>query len=92
MARSQIDSKAVKFIKDHRLAPFVFLSDPDQQLINRYGILNTEVHESIEQGVPHPTTYLLDRDGAIRLKDTRKDYTHWLSASVLRDALAKSGS
>lgn len=92
MAANQIDPKARKFINDHRLAPFVFLADPGHQLIDRYGIRNTETHEAIEQGVPHPTTYLLDRDGTIRLKDTRKNYTHWLAASVLREALKKAGS
>ena len=86
MTANQVNQKAVKFIRDHRLA-FVFLVDADHRVIDQLGIYNNEFHEAIEQGVPHPTTYLLDRDGTIRFKDTRKDFQIWLSASVLRETL-----
>jgi peroxiredoxin len=91
MSKRQVNAKALKFIRDHRLKPFVFLVDPDDKVIDEYGIRNTTIHEDIEQGVPYPTTYILDRNGVIRLKDTRKDFRIWLSASVLHDALAQAG-
>lgn len=88
MSRNQVNPKAVKFIRDHRL-PFVFLVDADHRVIDQLGIYNDEFHEAIEEGVPHPATYLLDRDGTIRLKDVRKDFQIWLSASTVRDALRR---
>jgi peroxiredoxin len=88
MSGNQVNPKAVKFIRDHRL-PFVFLVDADHHVIDRFGVYNDEFHEKIEEGVPHPTTYVLDREGIVRLRDTRKDFQIWLSASVLRDALTR---
>ncbi len=88
MAENQVNGKARQFIRDHHL-PFTFLVDRDHTLIDRLGLYNDEFHEAIEEGVPHPTTYLLDRDGVVRLRDTRKDFQVWLSASVLRDAVAR---
>ena len=86
MSGNQVNPKAAKFIRDHRL-PFIFLVDANHRVIDQLGIYNDEFHEAIEQGVPHPTTYVLDRDGVIRFKDTRKDFQIWLSASTLRDVL-----
>ena len=88
MSGNQVDPKAVKFIRDHGL-PFTFLVDADHRVIDQFGVYNNEFHEAIEQGVAHPATYLLDRDGVIRFKDTRKDFQIWLSASVLRDTLSR---
>jgi peroxiredoxin len=87
MARNQVNPKAERFIREHGLQPFVFLSDPHHKVIDQFGVYNSEPHEEIERGTPHPTTYLLDRDGKIILKDTRKDYRFWLASDVLRDAL-----
>jgi peroxiredoxin len=92
MSQTQVDAKARRFIRDHRLEPFVFLMDPDDKVIDEYGIRKTKLDEAIETGVPHPTTYILDRNGIIRFKDTRRDYHIWLSAAVLRDALAGTKS
>jgi peroxiredoxin len=88
MSQAQVDAKARRFIRDHRLEPFVFLLDPDDEVIDRYGIRKTKLEEAIEKGVPHPTTYIVDSSGAIRFKDTRRDFRTWLSAEVLREALA----
>jgi peroxiredoxin len=88
MSETQVDTKARRFIHDHRLEPFVFLVDSDDKVIDQYGIRKTRLDEAIEKGVPHPTTYILDRGGVVRFKDSRRDYHTWLSADVLRDALA----
>lgn len=88
MSRNQVNPKAVKFIRDHHV-PFHFLVDEDHHVIDRFGVYNSEFHEAIEQGVPHPTTYVLDRDGVIRFKDARKDFHVWLSAAAIEDALAR---
>jgi len=88
MSQNQVNPKAAKFIRDHRL-PSIFLVDTDHRVIDRLGIYNDEFHEAIEQGVPHPTTYVLDRDGVVRFKDSRRDFRIWLSASVVMDALQR---
>ncbi len=88
MSGNQVNPKAIKFIRDHRL-PFVFLVDADHRVIDQFGVYNDEFHEAIEQGVAHPTTYLLDRDGIIRFKDSRKDFHVWLAAASLKEPLGR---
>ena len=39
--------------------------------------------------MPHPTSYLLDRDGVVRFVDVRRDYHMWLDPSLMREALAE---
>lgn len=50
---------------------FTFLSDPDHAVIARYGILNPS---GGSRGIPHPATYVIDRDGVVRWKDIETDY------------------
>jgi peroxiredoxin len=50
---------------------FTFLSDPDHAVIARYGILNPS---GGSRGIPHPATYVIDRDGMVRWKDIETDY------------------
>ncbi len=86
----QVNPKTMRFVNDHGMKNFTFLVDSDHKVIDQYGIYNDHPEQKFETGVPHPTTYLLDRDGKILLKDTRKDFTIWLSSAVLRDKLASS--
>ncbi len=89
MASNQINDRTRAFIDEYGLRDNVrFLSDPDSTLIRRLGLLR-ENAEPIETGVPHPTTYLLDRSGVVRFADARKDFHIWLDPGVLVDALAK---
>jgi peroxiredoxin len=89
MSKTQVNGKTLAFIKDHRMSPFIFLVDPDDKVIDEYGIRNTHIEEPIEKDVPYPTTYLLDSNGVVRLKDSRHDFHIWLSASALSKALGK---
>lgn len=50
---------------------FIFLSDPDHAVIARYGILNPS---GGSRGIPHPATYVIDRDGVVRWRDIETDY------------------
>jgi peroxiredoxin len=50
---------------------FGFLSDPDHAVIARYGILNPS---GGSRGIPHPATYVIDRDGIVRWRDIETDY------------------
>jgi peroxiredoxin len=89
MSANQVNPKAERFVGERGAHQFIFLKDPDHRVIDQFGIYNATPSEEIERGVPHPTTYVLDRDGVIVLKDTRRNYQQWLSSKVLRDAIEK---
>jgi peroxiredoxin len=48
---------------------FPLLSDPDSRVIGRYGLLNPD-----GRGWPHPTVFLIDRDGVVRWRFMEVDY------------------
>lgn len=51
---------------------YTLLSDPDAAVINRYGLFNQD--DPRGRAIPHPTTYVIDRDGVVRWKFTEVDY------------------
>jgi len=64
--------KTVARISADGVAPdFGFLSDPDHTVIARYGILNPN---GGSRGIPHPATYVIDREGVVRWRDIETDY------------------
>ncbi len=64
--------KTVARISADGVAPdFGFLTDPDHAVIARYGILNPS---GGSRGIPHPATYVIDRDGVVRWRDIETDY------------------
>jgi len=84
---NQVNDKTLRFVDELRLRDRVrFLVDDDSSAIDQLGIRKPDP-EPIERGVPHPTTYLLDRDGRIEFSDVRVDYHRWLDPALLRDAL-----
>jgi peroxiredoxin len=57
--------------KDDGVAPdFPFLSDPGHRVIDRYGLLNP----NDRRGIPHPTTFVIDRKGVVRWKFIEVNY------------------
>lgn len=50
---------------------FAFLSDPDNAVIARYGVLNPS---GSRRGIPHPAAYLVDKQGVVRWRDVQTDY------------------
>ena len=68
MSDAQINDRTRSLIGELGLADrILFLADPKSQLIRELGILK-EDPESIEVGVPHPTTIVLDRTGTVQVK------------------------
>ncbi len=63
---------------------FTFLSDSAHTVINRYGILNEQ-----SPGWPHPSTYVIDRQGIVRWKVTEVNYKVRPTNKMVMDALAK---
>ena len=89
MADSQINPRTRAFIDEYGLRErILFASDRDSQLIKRFAIL-LEDPEPMEVGVPHPTTYLIDREGIVRFRDVRTDYQIWLAPETIVAELAK---
>jgi peroxiredoxin len=89
MADSQINARTRAFIDEYGLRERVlFASDQDSELIKRFAILKDDP-EPIEVGVPHPTTYLIDRQGIVRFRDVRTDYHIWLAPETIVAELAK---
>ena len=51
---------------------YTFLSDPGASVINRYGLFNQD--DPRGRAIPHPTTYVIDREGVVRWKMTEVNY------------------
>lgn len=89
MSDAQINDRSRIFIDELGLAErILFLSDPKSQLIRDLGILK-ESPESIEIGVPHPTTLILDKDGIVQFVDIRENYHFWLDPAAMTDVLVR---
>ena len=66
---------------------FLLLSDPESKTIDAYKVRNKKVRPR-QDGIPHPTTFVVDKDGVIRAKlpgTTRKRHT----ADELLEAVGK---
>jgi peroxiredoxin len=88
MAKRQMNERSLLFVDDYGLRSRIhFWVDPDSRAIDALGVRRPNP-EPIEEGVPHPTTLLLDRDGIVRFADVREDFHIWLDPAVVREALA----
>lgn len=88
MPDNQINDKSLRFIDDLGLRERItFGVDPRSASIDRLKIRLANP-EPVEEGVPHPTTYLLDREGVVRFVDVREDYHRWLDPALVVSALA----
>lgn len=56
---------------DGRILDFPLLSDPEHAVIDRYGLLNDA---NPDQPLPHPTAFVIDRDGVVRWKFIEINY------------------
>lgn len=82
--RDLLQKMADKIAADGVRPDFTFLSDPGHRVIDRYGLLNPN-----GQGWPHPTTYVIDRKGVVRWKDTEVNYKIRPTNQMILVALAK---
>lgn len=60
----------------------LFLSDEGGKVINRYGLLNPG-----SRGLPHPATYVIDKDGIVRWLSVDVDYRRRPTNQQILDAL-----
>jgi peroxiredoxin len=57
---------------DGRRLDYTLLSDPDHAVIDRYGLLNRQ--DPRARPIPHPTTFVIDREGVVRWKFLEINY------------------
>ena len=82
MADRQINAKTRRFVDELGFRGQIrFVADPESAFIDRLGV-RLQDPEPLEQGVPHPTTFVLDRQGIVRFVDVRRDFHLWLDAEV----------
>lgn len=65
-----------------------FLEDKNHRVIDRYGLLNTKS----SLGIPHPTTYVIDKRGIVVWKFTEVDYRVRPTNEMILEALKKTVS
>lgn len=89
LPEAQVNEKTLRFLDELGLRErIVFALDPESRAIRELGLLRPDP-EPIEKGVPHPSTYLVDRQGVVRVADVRADYHVWLDAGLLRRELER---
>jgi peroxiredoxin len=89
MAKRQLNARSLRFVDDYGLRSRIhFWVDPESRAIDALGLRRPNP-EPIEEGVPHPSTLLLDRDGIVRFADVREDFRIWLDPETVREALAQ---
>jgi hypothetical protein len=64
---------------------YTFLSDPGHRVINRYGLLNADD----KRGIPHPTTFVIDKDGVVRWKFIEINYKIRPTNAMILEAVAR---
>jgi len=60
-------------VDDSLIPRFPFLTDPDHQVIDRYGLFNPD--DPRGRQITHPATYVIDMDGVVRWKFVEVDYS-----------------
>jgi peroxiredoxin len=87
MARRQWNARSLRFVDEYGLRSRIhFWLDPDSRAIDALGLRRPHP-EAIEEGVPHPTTVLVDRAGVVRFVDVREDFRFWLAPETIRAAV-----
>jgi peroxiredoxin len=76
--------------REKKQIPFRLLADEGSVVIDRYDIRNT--WELVHRGAPHPSTYIIDREGIVRFADVRKNYLWRTKIGTILDELKKLGS
>jgi peroxiredoxin len=83
----QVNAKTLRFFDEAGLHGRVLLAvDVGSRSIDRLGIRRPDPGP-MEEGVPHPTTLLLDRQGVVRMLDLREDFHIWIDPQTIVTAL-----
>ncbi len=82
MGISYDTSEKLKKFADAKEIAFPLLSDEGSKTIHAYGIHNKD-------GLPHPSTYLIDQQGIVRAKLAEKGYVKRHETKELIEAAQK---
>ena len=66
---------------------FPFLSDPELSVINRYGLFNSDGAGNGRYAVPHPATFVIDKEGTVRWGFVEVDYSIRPTNEMVLEAL-----
>lgn len=69
-------------------ANLTLLSDLDHAVIGRYGLLNEQAAAN-KRYIPHPTTYVIGKDGRVTWKFTEVDYKVRPTNETILEAVRK---
>lgn len=69
-------------------AKYQILSDSDRSVIKLYGILNAKEHD----GIAHPSTFIIDRNGRIQYLHVGKDPQDRPSDDLLIEEIKKAAA
>jgi peroxiredoxin len=84
--KEMLDAMVERISSENGVVPdYLLLSDPGHRVIDRYGILNTDS----DRGIPHPTTFVIDREGIVRWKFIETDFRIRPSNEMILEALAE---
>lgn len=74
----------LKKFADSRGITFPLIADPGSVIIRRYGLLNDTVDpKSSAYGIPHPGTFILDRQGVVTARFFENAYQERYTASTI---------
>jgi peroxiredoxin len=85
VAISYDDVKTLASFADKKHIDFPLLSDPGSKTIDAYGILDAEA-KGPGKGIPHPGTFIIDKDGVVRAKLFKEGYKERSSTADMLDA------
>jgi peroxiredoxin len=86
-SRADLEKMAAKIAaKSPGELGITLLSDADHAVLDRYGLLNLEAAQK-GRFLPHPTTYVIDRQGVVRWKFTEVNYRIRPSNEMVLEAL-----
>jgi peroxiredoxin len=85
VAVSYDDAKALAAFADKKHIDFPLLSDPGSKTIEAYGVLDADA-QGPAKGIPHPGTFVLDKDGVVRAKLFKEGYKERASTAELLEA------
>lgn len=88
MAISKYDAQETASWLEHNNWDFPLLCD-GEEVIRAYGVLNETVQNIENEGLPHPATVIIDKDGFVRFKNVWVDYRKRTSVATILEELDK---
>lgn len=92
MAISYDSPETLKQFTASRGITFPLISDPGSAIIKRYGLLNDTVDpKSSSYGIPHPGTFIVNRQGVVQSRFFEDAYQERYTAATILSTLGRSG-